>query len=327
MSVFFLLDILLIVLIVLFIPIGFWRGVQREALVTLGIFLGAQLAASWVDSWGTALANWTNLRQTGGTFFVAVLLLIGSTFILGYGAGAALPIHRPGMVNRIFGALLAGANGALLLSYALRYIREYLLKGQSPGFLDESFVSRLLTNDIQWLILGAAILFVPIVAVMAMLGNGEQFDGYEDEPEALPFAMQGPARTYPPRAPMMQPVSGDTGDGAVYKVEPAWPGVGHPAQATRPIGPILATNTGYTSPWSKPVELPPDESYVLATNGGDGSSSQATVQVDVNAQHDGEMTLPVELESPPPVEEGKCPNCHADVSAAEVYCPSCGRVL
>lgn len=326
MNVFFLLDILLVVLIVLFIPIGFWRGIQREALVTLGIFLGAQLAASWADRWGTALANWTNLRQTGGTFFVAVLLLIGSTFILGYGAGAALPLPRPGAFNRVIGALIAGANGALLLSYALRYIRGYLLKGQSPGFLDESFVSRILTNDIQWLILGAAIFFVPIVAVMAMLGNGEQFDGYDDEPEALPFAVPSPPRAYTPRTPSLATSSGEV---PAYKVESAWSGIAHPAQATRPIGPVLATNSGHVSSWSKPIDIPVDESYVLAANGGssDGLSSQATTQFNVNAPHEGEMTLPVELEPPPPVEEGKCPNCHADVTDAEVYCPSCGRVL
>lgn len=325
MNVFFLLDILLVVLIVLFIPIGFWRGIQREALVTLGIFLGAQLADSWADRWGTALANWTNLRQTGGTFFVAVLLLIASTFILGYGAGAALPIQRPGMFNRLVGALIAGANGALLLSYALRYIRGYLLKGQSPGFLDESFVSRALTTDIQWLILGAAIFFVPIVAVMAMLGNGEQYDDYDEEPGVPPFAFQSPARAYPPRAPVMPR---DPNEQAAYKVEPAWSGVAHPAQATRPIGPVLSTNLPASSPWSKPANLPMEDSYVIASNGiGDSSSSQATVQVDVTAHQEGGVTIPVELVSPPPVEEGKCPNCHADVSAAEVYCPSCGRVL
>jgi hypothetical protein len=24
---------------------------------------------------------------------------------------------------------------------------------------------------------------------------------------------------------------------------------------------------------------------------------------------------------------GRCPNCHADISDAEVYCPSCGRMI
>ncbi|HEX7102495.1 MAG TPA: CvpA family protein, partial [Nitrolancea sp.] len=127
MSVFILLDVLLIILISLFVPIGFWRGAQREIMVTLGILLGAALAEWWAHPWGSDLADLTSLRDTGGAFMVAVLFLIGSTFLLGYGAGAALPVPPPGLLARILGAIVAAGNGALILSFALRDIRVYLL--------------------------------------------------------------------------------------------------------------------------------------------------------------------------------------------------------
>jgi uncharacterized membrane protein required for colicin V production len=99
-NVYVLLDALLLILIALFIPIGVWRGAYREAFVTLGILFGAVLAGFWGEPWGADLAAITRLNESGGTFMVAMLCLIGSTFLLGYSAGAAVPVPPPGWVAR-----------------------------------------------------------------------------------------------------------------------------------------------------------------------------------------------------------------------------------
>ncbi|MDI3341925.1 MAG: CvpA family protein [Sphaerobacter sp.] len=301
MNVYLLLDILLLILIALFVPIGFWRGVQRELLVTLGILFGAALAAEWAEPWGADLAGFAGLREAGGAFMIAVLFLIGSTFLLGYGAGAALPLPRPGWVARVFGALVAGVNGALLLSYALQDIRFYLLSDQNPAFLERAAVAQFLATGIGWLLLGSAVVALPLVVLLALLGRGSYV---EEVPAEVPNPAVDPAATrlFPPR------VSSSLNDEATvaYKTEP-------PVTATRPTDETL------------PVRVQPGTDS--APRGGG-----AAVDAELAALlQDGQETIQIQTtphgESSPPVVDGKCPHCHADVSNAEVFCPRCGQVL
>jgi uncharacterized membrane protein required for colicin V production len=182
-DVYLLLDILLAILIALFIPIGFWRGVYREAFVTLGILFGAALGRFWGESWGAELAAVTRLQESGGAFMVAMLCLISATFLLGYSSGAALPVADPGWVSRLLGALIAGANGALLLSFALHDIREYLLTADETGFLDNAYIAPFLSDGTGWILLVAAAIFVPIALVLALFGPDIEEEEYYEEDE------------------------------------------------------------------------------------------------------------------------------------------------
>ena len=220
MDVYVLLDVLLVILIALFIPIGFWRGAYREAFVTLGILFGAALGRFWGETWGVELAAVTRLQESGGAFMIAMLCLISATFLLGYSSGAALPVPDPGWVSRILGALIAGANGALLLSFALGDIREYLLSADDTEFLDNATVAPFLAEGTGWILLVAAAIFVPIALVLALFGPEiEEEDYYDDEfeiyddPYSEPYAqrtMQRPGHAVPgqqqaPRAPAPNP--------------------------------------------------------------------------------------------------------------------------
>jgi uncharacterized membrane protein required for colicin V production len=201
-DVYVLLDVLLVILIALFVPIGFWRGAYREAFVTLGILFGAALGRFWGEPWGVELAAVTRLHESGGAFMIAMLSLISATFLLGYSSGAAIPVPSPGWVARTLGALIAGANGALLLSFALRDIRVYLLSSEEAGFLDNAVIAPFLSDGTGWILLVAAAIFVPISLVLALFGpeveedeffeDEEEFELYEDDsyPEPEPYAQR-----------------------------------------------------------------------------------------------------------------------------------------
>jgi uncharacterized membrane protein required for colicin V production len=309
-SVFILLDVLLIILISLFVPIGFWRGAQREIMVTLGVLLGAALAEWWAHPWGSDLADMTSLRDTGGAFMVAVLFLIGSTFLLGYGAGAALPVPPPGLMARVLGAIVAAGNGALILSFALRDIRVYLLPDSDSGFLDKAVIAHFLSTGVGWILLVAAVAFLPIILLMAIWGQDVMVadDGYIEDDYEVPYATA--QRRYPPRG---AGYPSDTID-STYKAEPPRSFFRSAAEETRQMV-------------AQPSAVSSDEAR------GNLNDMQTIASRDVSDPDEATQAIrygkPVDTAEADAkaLEEGKCPNCHADIRDAEVYCPRCGRVL
>ena len=90
----FLLDILLGLVVLLFIPFGIRRGVAKEAMVSAGILLGATLADRFGAAWGAVLASRFGWSRDA-TFRASAASLRGH-LLLGYGGGAALGPSRPG---------------------------------------------------------------------------------------------------------------------------------------------------------------------------------------------------------------------------------------
>ncbi len=86
-------------------------------------------------------------------FVVSASMLLAGVFLLGYGAGAALGVMRIGTLSRLAGGLLAAFNAALLLSYLLRWIDEFLAGGAA---LDDGIISEALLRRSDSLLLGAA---------------------------------------------------------------------------------------------------------------------------------------------------------------------------
>ena len=310
MSVFILLDVLLLILISLFIPIGFWRGAQREIMVTLGILLGAALAEWWAHPWGTDLADLTSLRDTGGAFMVAVLFLIGSTFLLGYGAGAALPVPPPGLLARILGAIVAAGNGALLLSFALRDIRVYLLPDSDSGFLDRAVIAHFLSTGVGWILLVAAIGFLPIIVLMAIFGQDVVVgdEGYEDDEYEAQYATA--QRRYPPRGAGYP----DDSTNSTYKAEPPRSFFRSAAEETRQM--VAQPSAGSGGGESR-GNLSDMQTIATREMSFDDDATQS-IQYQAHDEADAQAQA---------LKDGKCPNCHADIRDAEVYCPRCGRVL
>lgn len=290
MDPYLLLDILLLILLALFVPIGFWRGAQREVLVTLGILLGVVLGEFWAGPWGRDLAARSGLSENGGVFLVAMLFLVGSSFLVGYGLGAALVVPAPGVVGRLLGALVAAGNGALLLGFALRDIRIFLLQSDTRLF-EQAVVARVLSEGLGWLLLGGALLSLPVILYLALFAPGPVL---EYEPEDVEFERQHtPTRRYPPRAPVTvgrPPVA--------YKTEPPRSA----PEETRPIRVVEKTGS----------------------RGGEAPADLSTMDTAVIARGTGRQGAP---DPPRPAPPGTCPHCHGRVGPDDPYCPRCGRVL
>src|SRR5215218_6131070 len=148
-----LLDILLGLVILLFVPFGIRRGVAKEAMVSAGVLLGATLAERFGATWGAELTSRFGLEQGTATFTASAALLLACTFLLGYGAGAALGRSRPGTASRLAGGLLAAFNAAFLLSTLFGWIDAYLKQGSA---LDDGIIGEALLRRADDLLLGAA---------------------------------------------------------------------------------------------------------------------------------------------------------------------------
>ncbi len=169
------LDLLMLLVLVMFIPIGLWRGVLREWVALVGITLGTLLAAEWAVPWGGDLAARTPLDDHMGAFAVGVLFFLGTTLLIGYGGGAALPFRTDlTRTNRLLGALLGVGNGTLILSGMLRLMQQHLFDGQSGSLLLGTALSRFLIADIGFaqLLLLAVLLLCVLVSVLRRWAGG-----------------------------------------------------------------------------------------------------------------------------------------------------------
>lgn len=163
------LDLLMALIIVMFVPIGLWRGALREWMAFGGILLGSALATEWAYGLGGDLATQAALDPRVARFTVASLLFIAVTLVIGYGAGVALPF-RPDLSwpNRLLGALLGLGNGMLVLSGALRIMQHYLFDDAATSPLLGSLLASYLIGSIGWTFLGLTLVLV-ITIVAALL--------------------------------------------------------------------------------------------------------------------------------------------------------------
>ncbi|HMM42316.1 MAG TPA: hypothetical protein PKA95_10470, partial [Thermomicrobiales bacterium] len=100
---------------------------------------------------------------------------------------------------------VAALNGALILSFALQYIRLFLLSDINEESLDKSFVTRTLLNDIGWVLLAAAIVAVPVIIYALATGYRAYALDPVEQRAAMPAAqrVRGASReaSLPPRVP------------------------------------------------------------------------------------------------------------------------------
>ena len=163
------LDLLMALVLIMFVPIGLWRGALREWLTLAGITLGLLLAGTWAGPWGTDLAAATGRDQNLTSFFVAIAFFLGTTLIVGYGGGITLP-YRPDLTgtNRFLGALLGLGNGTLILSGILQIMQRNLFAGRSESPLKTASLATFLIDSVGWVYLGLFAIFIGcIVAGLA----------------------------------------------------------------------------------------------------------------------------------------------------------------
>lgn len=327
-----LLDILLGLIVLLFVPFGIRRGVAKEAMVSAGILLGATLAARFGQSWGDELSARFALDANTATFAASALLLLGCTFLLGYGGGAALGFTRHGTLSRLTGGLLAAFNAGLLLSYLLDWIETYL---RPMATLDDGVVSEALLRRTDLLLLAAA----GVLLVLTIIGWLVNAMRSRRQPHASEAALTSPA------APRQRPVRvSRSADADKYEPGPeaAAPSgrFGAGFDATSPLA--AAPSGSHGGSWAADETMPHPVNGHGRDRYGDASSpfasgsssSDKTIWSSWSAHGDETSGPRSDTTSQWPVassvgvtDDERCAVCRARVGPRDVFCPECGATL
>jgi len=352
MSIFLVLDVLLILLIALFTPIGYWRGPVKELFVTLGVLFGILLADFWARPWGRDVGDLSDLTDGSGAFIIAMSFLVASTFILGYGLGAALGPAYHSTEARILGACIAALNGTLLLSFALQYVRLYLLSDSNEESLNDSFVSQFLLDQIGWILMIAAAIAVPILLYILISGRRAYEliydDGYDDDAQPAPAVAYERTRTanaatLPPRVPGPPRER----DARAYKAE-AEPRQRRATAETRPLIVDEPRQTAEPTPLLR--DTTPDDSKEAFTDTDPHIVIPAEARRPAQpepppeppraappepAQPEPEQPAPTPAPTPPASSSSntdlapgydRCRTCHAVLAPGVSICPNCGTL-
>lgn len=346
-----LLDVLLALIILLFVPFGVRRGVAKEAMVSGGILLGAVVADRWAVRGGAELADRFGVPADTAPFLVAVASLAIGALVLGYGGGAALGRLPQGVLARLAGGLLAALNGALLVAFVLTFLRDYLRDGRDLGAVDDGFVGRALLRDFDWMVLAAAAL----LGLAVLFGLIVTAFRRRNEPIVLP-SVEGVG--IPPRQrPARLPRGGDAGKYEPYN--------GPPPPESRPGrfgggGGSGTSSMGHTTPlldrpdaWQSTDEpkrgasWPRPRAGLDLGHGSNGHDAAPTGAIDwlrlgsesapidrtfasgstEGKPNDDHVWRPPSDQPAPADDRRRCPTCGASLASHDVFCAECGTTL
>ncbi len=292
-----LLDILLGFIVVLFALFGIRRGAGREALVSAGLLLAAVISGEWGERFGNWLAGRTGLDVGTARFAIELAILLSGVFVIGYGAGGAIPATRPSLWSRIAGGVLAAINGAVFLGYLLRAIDQNLNPGDT---LDDGYVTGVLLNHFDLILLAAA-LFALLVILIGWIVRAINGDDVELEP-AFPTRSR-PVKVAP------QPDAG--------KFDPI------PTQpAAQPVQRVLSE----TAPL--PQAAAPQWQAQAPSGNGNGAGQPLPAGSAASTWAQWGRNDPMERLTVVGGGGGRfCPTCGAAAGSNDLYCPECGKTL
>jgi uncharacterized membrane protein required for colicin V production len=135
---------------------GLFRGVRRGLIAVAGTLLGAVL----IDLWQARWSNWlrTQMEQPAwATFLLTAAVFLLVALLVGYGGSLLIPrdpkAKGPGLFDRFLGAFVGALNGALIMSYMLRYANQNWPGGEAATMIADSVVASLLDAWLPWFIL------------------------------------------------------------------------------------------------------------------------------------------------------------------------------
>jgi uncharacterized membrane protein required for colicin V production len=190
MATWILFDALLVCMLLLIVPIGFWRGGIREALVGGSVLAGALLANTFAESWGAKASDLLGVGPSTGRILIAQLLLWGTTVILGYGGGAVVRMGAATLLTRLSGAILSLFNGLLLISFSLSFINQFATSIGSPSSFREAYVARVLAGgSLEIVFLAVLLVALGVIAglVARLAGGWDQDDDVLDVAPNVPY--------------------------------------------------------------------------------------------------------------------------------------------
>ncbi|MBN9014848.1 MAG: CvpA family protein [Rhizobiales bacterium] len=290
------LDLLFIVFLLLFSLIGFWRGVVKEGMAAGGILFGALLADSWSPRLGSVVANLLNITQNASRFLAIESLIVSFALIVGYGSGSLLVPPVRGIGRRLGGAVLGAINGALLLAFSLRAAHDEVSRASTQRLLDDSRLAWLLINRFNWFLLAVAGIVVALL-----------FGRLVTEREASSVA-QRPARSSD-RRPARLPAPSEAGKLEPFArgFDPATERFAADAPSFGTLAPMPTDRSGASIDRPRPMTIRDDE---------ERPDEWRVIRFSTDS------TAPI-----PTPEMRRCPECGAELSDDDVFCPGCGHSL
>ena len=317
-----LLDLLLAFIVLLFVPFGIRRGIAKEAMVSAGILLGALLAGAWAEAGGTRLGDVLGMDRGTASFAVALAALLAGTFLVGYGAGAAVGELRPGVPARLAGGLLAAINGIVFLAFLLQAIEQWLQPGEE---LDDGVVTGALMRRFEEVLLVSAAIVLTLI-VIGWIVN----------------AVRGPAATAEVAiAPRSRPVRVAPGsDAGKFEPEIVGPPTGRSKATLAETAPLPGEPASSGNPWQRPFHAAPANGHTNPAVGpatppaaGEwvrrpGDAVVGERGVGTPASGDGGRRFGTVGGPEGAVEERRrCPTCGAVADPSDLYCQQCGKTL
>ncbi len=199
------LDALLLLILILLVPIGMYRGGLREVCSAAGLMLSYLVAVAWSGRWGDWLSDQTGIDDGVSRFGVAVLTMVVVTGVVGYGAAATFNYH-PGPGGRLYGGLIALFSGILFQAAMIQFVRDDLHDGNLPAMIRESVLARVLATGFDNVLLGLTVAAM-LATIFGMLVRERSTDD---------LVAAAPAPTATVRRPAPVPVSAPEPD----RIEP-----------------------------------------------------------------------------------------------------------
>lgn len=206
------LDSLLVLILLLLIPIGMYRGGLREVCSAAGVMLGLLVALQWSERWGGWIADSAGIDDGVARFAVAVASIVIFAGVIGYGATASFA-YSPGPGGRVFGGLISLVSGVVFLGAVIQFVSTYLYDGVYPDIVRGGYVSRLLSIGFDWVLLIVAAL----VLLAALFGTivRERDTGetvFEIQRDAVAARRPHPAPALAPEPVTLEPNSAERTD-------------------------------------------------------------------------------------------------------------------
>ena len=246
------LDLLLILILLLLVPIGMYRGGLREVCSAAGVLLGLLVATQWSARWGDWLADLTGIDVGVSQFVVALGTMVIFGGLIGYGAAASFA-YAPGPGGRLYGGLIALLTGVIFLGALIQFVALYLYDDVYPEVIRNGYVSRALSVGFDWVLLyvALAVLLATLFGMVVRERDTEEImvelprDSAVRRPVVAPVMAPEPI-TLEPQAEA-QPVVDDVDRAAQVKIRE----VRHWEEATPPTAQEL--KSGWTRTWPSSV--------------------------------------------------------------------------
>lgn len=349
------LDLPVAVVLLMFIPIGLWRGALREWVACAGIALGILLGDAAGTRWGEGFAQFANMDPKLGTFALATAFFLAAVLLIGYGGGLTLP-YRPDLSwpNRALGALIGFSNGFLIVGGLFRLMQARLFDGRSSSPLHTATLAAFLIDaSIAWVYLGLflSLLLCVILGLIRRVNDGTPlFEEYGPVYQVTAPGDWASAARWQPRDPSAETWS------AKAEVASTAP----PTQQTQELRLVNAHDTATvlppkngTTPVPKSAKQPAPQIADLArpvsrsaapTPVPPGEQTNNTDRVPVVAQQPSRNDVPTLIPRPVPpatemrqqrevgppkltTPEAGCPICNAPLATKARFCGNCGHII